>query len=467
VVEGLEPRKLLAFIPTTTALAPPVQPISYGQTVTLTATVSSPPGQPTPTGFVDFIQGGSFLAFAELNDGEAVGTFVEATPGPTQLRAQYFGDPGHVFAQSVSSSFDIVVQEAPTVTTLQVTPNPQTTARPVMLTASVVLTNIPGIPFGPVTFFNGSTPIGSAFTDENGVATLTLPSLPAGVQNLSAQFGGNGFFAPSASNVVPETIVAVPATTTTLYPSQNPLPLGNALLLTATVTPTSGAGTPTGTVTFAFQDGTPIGTATIGPGGVASLVTALAPEPAFTFNNLVATYSGDSTFSPSTSNVLTQYVGPPDGPEILSLTRLGAPSASALVFDFDEALHPATAQDPNNYVIVGPGGRKIGIASAAYDANSQTVTVTPKSRLAPRATYVVTVIGVGPSGVTDVNGRLLDGTYVGQPGTNYSTAIVPNNLAVSGAVPAAPTVNPREQLAWLRAEMAAYRASLRAARHRR
>ena len=97
--------------------------------------------------------------------------------------------------------------------------------------------------------------------------------------------------------------IGQPTTTTSLASSANPAVFGQTVILTATVSPTSGSSTPTGTVTF--SDGS----------------TTLASEPlangqaTFSTSSLVvgahsitASYSGDSNFLGSTSAALNQSV---------------------------------------------------------------------------------------------------------------------------------------------------------------
>ena len=90
----------------------------------------------------------------------------------------------------------------------------------------------------------------------------------------------------------------VVATMTTLTVSPNPSSLGQTVTMTATVS----AGT-TGAVLFSDGD-TPLGTATL-TGGTASFSTNLLASGQ---RLLVATYAGDSTRAPSTSNIILQTV---------------------------------------------------------------------------------------------------------------------------------------------------------------
>ncbi len=99
---------------------------------------------------------------------------------------------------------------------------------------------------------------------------------------------------------------AMTATTTTLASSVNPSTAGQSVTFTATVMGTGG--TPTGTVTF--KDGAAtLGTGTLA-GGVATFTTTTLVAGS---HAITAVYSGDASFAPSTSAILTQVVNPGGG----------------------------------------------------------------------------------------------------------------------------------------------------------
>jgi FtsP/CotA-like multicopper oxidase with cupredoxin domain len=110
----------------------------------------------------------------------------------------------------------------------------------------------------------------------------------------------------SRSNVV---TVAPPvvfkATTTALTSSRNPATYGQSVTFTATVRSTT-TGTPTGTVQFNIN-GVPAvgGVRPINASGVATLSSSTVSGGS---NAIVAIYSGDAAFSPSTSPTVTQVI---------------------------------------------------------------------------------------------------------------------------------------------------------------
>ena len=85
----------------------------------------------------------------------------------------------------------------------------------------------------------------------------------------------------------------------------------------------------------------------------------------------------------------------------------------------------------------------------------------PRSRfLAGNSTYILTVVGVGPTGLTWTHpAGSLDGEYIGSPGSNFSTPFKPAYMILGRSVPAASRINYRaaELIALRMAEQIALR----------
>ena len=103
-------------------------------------------------------------------------------------------------------------------------------------------------------------------------------------------------------------VVSQTSTTTSLTWSANPSVFGQSVTFTATVAAVSpGSGTPTGTVNFLD------GTTTIGTGialnssGVATFSTSTLTVSGSPLS-ITAVYSGDTNFTTSTSNAVSQVV---------------------------------------------------------------------------------------------------------------------------------------------------------------
>jgi streptogramin lyase len=136
---------------------------------------------------------------------------------------------------------------AATATTLASDVSAPAVGQSIHLTATVTSTG--ATPSGgTVTFFDGTTVLGTVSLGAGGQAVLATTFPTAGSHTLTAVFNGTTDFAPSLSSGLQES-VAQAATTTTLTASANPAPVGQTLTLTVTVTPAfTGAGAPTGTV---------------------------------------------------------------------------------------------------------------------------------------------------------------------------------------------------------------------------
>jgi streptogramin lyase len=200
---------------------------------------------------------------------------------------------------------------AATATTLAADASAPSVGQTVHLTATV--SSAAGTPSGTVTFFDGTSAIGTASLDAAGKAVLTTVFKTSGGHSITAVFNGTADFAPSRSGAIKET-VSQDVTTTLLTASANPAPVGQKLVLTATVTPAfTGASAPTGTillrdgantiafgtldasgrVTFTFIPGQVLGSGrhrhTVLPRGV---------------HHLSVSYTGDGNFAPSVSATL-------------------------------------------------------------------------------------------------------------------------------------------------------------------
>jgi len=81
------------------------------------------------------------------------------------------------------------------------------------LSLMAAVTSASGTPTGPVAFYAGQTQLGTA-TLNGGTASITLTSFPSGDVSLSAQYTGDGNFAPSTSASMP--VLTVTAASTSL-----------------------------------------------------------------------------------------------------------------------------------------------------------------------------------------------------------------------------------------------------------
>ena len=120
--------------------------------------------------------------------------------------------PGNTsFAPSTSSTIPLQGSTAATTLTLTANPTEQMITMPVTFTAQLGSPSSQpffGIPTGTVTFYDQSVgaQLGTAPMGANGQAVLTISTIGPGVHSITASYGGDPGFLPSASNAVTVTI---------------------------------------------------------------------------------------------------------------------------------------------------------------------------------------------------------------------------------------------------------------------
>lgn len=287
---------------TSVSLASSANPSSYGQAVTLTATVSSGiSGAGIPQGTVTFTSNGVLIGSAPVDStGTATLTLSNLAPGTDNLVANFGGNTGWAGA---SSAIVAEVVSADTTVSLVTSANPSTFGSLLTLTATAVGSNGSGVPSGSVTFSDGSTVLGTVPVDGSGNASLPISTLAIGTHNLSVTFAGNTGWNGSSSSPVSELVNS--GTSTALTSSLNPSGLGASVTFTATVTASaSGVGNPVGNVTF--SDGSAVlGTVAVDANGVAVLATS---SLAAGTHNIAASFAGATGWVNSGSNTVAQSV---------------------------------------------------------------------------------------------------------------------------------------------------------------
>jgi hypothetical protein len=158
-----------------------------------------------------------------------------------------------------------------------------------------------GTPTGLVTVSDGTGDTCTGAVTGTGQCTLIITT--AGSKTLTATYGGNGNFNPSASAGVTQWVGKAFTQTTIVQPQPNlAIVVGQPVKVTFTVTPfPPGGGTPTGNVTVSdfFLNSC---TATVAAGSCT--LTPAYPGPML----LSALYDGDSNYLPSFSPLLTLNV---------------------------------------------------------------------------------------------------------------------------------------------------------------
>ena len=281
--------------PTTIVLNPSSYEPQAGQTLTLTANLYSPSG--TPTGTVTFFEDGTQIGTATIDStGAATLTPHDLVSGTHAFLATYAGQGGFPPCESVKI-YIIVPLTGVTISIIS-TPNPSLLGQSVTFTVNSTAAD--GTHPGPVTLTDTTTntTLATLTPGANGNATYTTSALPVGNNAITASYPGNSTYESASASLVQVVNGSLSSTSTTLTASPNPAYALRTVALTAKVT-TTATGTPAGTVTF-YDSGAALGTAILPASGIVTLPVQFAVASA-TPHQLTAVYSGDSSFSPSTS----------------------------------------------------------------------------------------------------------------------------------------------------------------------
>jgi len=170
---------------------------------------------------------------------------------------------------------------------------------------------------------DGQTQLGAASLVA-GAASYSTTNLSVGSHSITVTYSGDANFAPSASTPV-SVAVAAPAkinTSTSLSVSAPQITAGSSVTFNTRVAPASGSVAPTGTISFLDSQ--------VSIGSVA-LTSASAQFSAANLSagthSIIAVYSGDANFQPSSSLAATVTVASPPAADY----SLSLPSAALTV----------------------------------------------------------------------------------------------------------------------------------------
>lgn len=269
---------------TTTTLTASASSLTYGQQLTLTATVTAASG-PTPSGSVNFLNGTTSVGTGSVNSAGVATLTLNLAVGAYSITASYGGSSTD--SASVSSPpVAVTVTAAATTTTVTSSLNPAPFAAAVMFTATVGDSATPAgpPPTGTVSFFDGTTLLGTA-TLASGVGTYTISTLSAGAHNITATYAATTDFSASMSSVLIQVITAATFNISAAPPSQS-VYTGLAASYTVTIAPGTGFNLPVALTCSQLPANTTcsFSPATVNGGSWSStlLVQTAAPSPSTT-----------------------------------------------------------------------------------------------------------------------------------------------------------------------------------------
>ena len=184
--------------------------------------------------------------------------------------------------------------------------------------------------------------------------------MPAGSNSITAQYSGDQNYFTSTSSAINQLVKN--KTATALTSSLQTSVFGQAVLLTATVTPSVA----TGTITFADGSKT-LGTATLSGGAASLSVSSLAVGS----HSITAVYGGDINDAGSTSNAISQTVNKANTTVTLTSSPNPSKSGKAVTFTATVATGTPGAANPTGTVTFKDSTTNKTLGTIAVNSSGQ------------------------------------------------------------------------------------------------
>jgi hypothetical protein len=298
-----------------------------GNTNTTLAALCTPPVCPTGTiTWTDSLNGAPAASldggsFPLNSAGYTEDQPINLTGGNHLLIASYSGDSS--FGKS-SATYNITVTPAPTTSSVIVDTALPVAGRPSNLTINGTAQTLGGVaPTGTVTFFDGTTQLGSPvpITGTAGIngapsfsANATVTFSNPGSRTLTAKYSGDANYASSTST--PSSVAVLIPTLIAFNVSATNIEYGTNTVLTATLTTNFKGGPISGSLLFfGSVQGDAFGNVTqtngVDANGNATIQATVTTVLQAT-QTIFAGYSGDTNYAGSTSQVVSVQVNIPD-----------------------------------------------------------------------------------------------------------------------------------------------------------
>jgi hypothetical protein len=434
----------------------------YGQTVTLTATVSPVLlGAAAPVGTVMFLDGTVTLGTGTWNPAASDFTYSTSTLalGSHAITAMFTPTDATALFASGGGLTQAVGQVA-TTTSIAASPDPAAVGQSVDFTVTVAAVDPSlGAPAGTVTVKDGGAELGTGTLASDGTFTCSASFKKTGLHAITASYAPavvstkapkTNFLASGASLI--EQVGASTAVPTTLQmnPSASPSAVGQ---VSFTVSVASSSGAPAGTVTLA-EGKTSLGSGTLSGGAVTipvsltkvalhTIVATYSPAAGTPYSASTATFNQPVSLNASTT-VVTASADPAVFGQSVTFTATvtgsgaGTPSGSITFMDGTKALGKAVsltagvatfttstlavASHAITAIYKGDANFSASSGGLAEVVNQDATTTVVTSSLNPsthgqKVTFTATVTPVGPgSGVPSGTVTFLDnGTALGNP----------------------------------------------------
>ena len=257
----------------------------YGTPITLSSTVKGKSGFGIPSGLLNFNDGTGGLSedFLNLSGVATPGGAYFATVGAHSISANYEGDSS--FEASASAPVTFTISLASTTTSVQASQTSVAPGASVTLTANLVATSGgPDVPGGSITFFSGTTQLGSMFVTSTGTlnanASISTTQLATGMNSITAKYSGDSDYQPSTSSAITVNVGLQPDFAVSASPSAITVTSpGQSAMITLTVTGSNGF---SGATTFSCSglpsESTCVAGSVTGSGTTTLTVTTTAPS---------------------------------------------------------------------------------------------------------------------------------------------------------------------------------------------
>ena len=358
----------VGVIGTTTTMTATPTSTSYGSNVVLTATVVPVTGTVTPTGTVNFYSGGAIIGTGTLSATTPAGTAtasatVSTLPvGTDSIYAAYAGSTQNGASNSSASPTLVTIAFANTTTKITASPTSAIYGSTITLTATVT-TATTGTPTDTVTFYDGTTVLGTQTLTGN-TAVFTTTALTAGTHSaITAVYGGDvNFNGSTSAAATPSVIIFTATTTTNLGLTASTAPYGTSITMFASIN-NGNATTATGNVIFT-DGGTTIATVPVSS-SAATYVTATLAVGTHTIG---CSYSGDSNYTGSTCTTAQLVITQAGSSSVLTATSTSIVYGSSDTFTV--TITPSISGAPTGTVTFKDGGTVIDTATVVPGTNS-------------------------------------------------------------------------------------------------